>query len=132
MRYLLKIIFLFILLLPAVALADEVDPLESLRRAGSNTGLITNRDPVQIISAIINIILSFVGAIFIVLIIMSGIRWMTSSGNPDQIKKAKETIINSMIGLLIIFASYAIVYYVVKFLARASLSPTGGGMTGGG
>ncbi len=132
MRHLLKIIFLFTLLLPSAVLANAVDPLESLRRAGGSTGLITDRDPIQIISAVINVVLSFVGAIFIVLIIMSGIRWMTSSGNADQIKKAKETIVNSVIGLLIIFASYAIVYYVLKFLTSASLSPGTGGVTGGG
>ncbi len=104
------IISLF-LLLPFTALA--VNPLDSLNEAAGGTGLVSNKTPIQIITSIINTILYFVGAIVIVLMLWAGFKWMTSAGNTDAIKKSRETIINAVIGLVIIFASYVIVNYVM-------------------
>ena len=68
---------------------------------------------------IIDIILSFVGVIFFILIIYAGISWMTSQGNEQQITKAKGLLFNAIIGLVIVFAAYAI----VSFLGTNVLNP---------
>jgi hypothetical protein len=46
----------------------------------------------------------------------AGFKWMTSAGNTEAIKKSRETIINAVIGLAIIFASYVIVNFVMERL----------------
>jgi hypothetical protein len=111
-KYLISIF----LLLPFSVLAQNVDPLGSLNTAASGTGLVTNKKPVEIIVQIINIILTFVGSIFMILIIWAGFKWMTSAGNTDAIKKSRETIINAVIGLAVILASYVIVNFVIRNL----------------
>lgn len=61
---------------------------------------------------IIGIILSFVGVIFLVLMIYAGLMWMTAQGNQERVNKAKDLMINAVIGLIIVMAAYAITSFV--------------------
>ncbi len=117
-------------LLPQTSFA-VVDPMGSLQEAGSRSGLNTNLSATDIIARTINAILGLVGSVFVVLIIWSGFRWMTSAGNTDQIKKAKETMVSSVIGLAIIIASYVISYTILTVLVEGRLPGGGGGGMGG-
>lgn len=56
--------------------------------------------------------LSLVSVVFFMLMIYGGIRWMISRGNEDQAKKALDTIVAAIIGLIIVMASYAITNFV--------------------
>lgn len=80
-----------------------------------------------IISVLIQVVLGFLGVVFLVLTIMAGFKWMMSQGNEDDIKKAKSSLKNSIIGIIIVLAAYAITYSVFKYLPFAS----GGTGTGG-
>ncbi|MGE5425504.1 MAG: hypothetical protein ACM3PZ_00205 [Bacillota bacterium] len=64
------------------------------------------------VGSIIGIVLSFVGVIFLVLIIYAGLNWMTASGNADKVGKSKDMMINAVIGLIIVLAAYAITAFV--------------------
>lgn len=64
------------------------------------------------IGSVIGILLSFVGVIFLILIIYAGISWMTASGNQEKVTKAKDLIINAVIGLIIVLAAYAITAFI--------------------
>lgn len=70
---------------------------------------------------IIQPVLGIVGLIFLVLTIYAGVLWMTSSGNADQVKKAKEILTNSVIGLVIIAGAYAITAAVFNALTTGSI-----------
>ncbi|MFA6994813.1 MAG: hypothetical protein WC249_00140 [Patescibacteria group bacterium] len=61
---------------------------------------------------IVGIILSFIGVLFLGLMIYAGIMWMMAQGNEQQITKAKDLITNSIIGLIIVFAAYAITTFI--------------------
>lgn len=61
---------------------------------------------------IIGVILSFVGVLFLGLMIYAGLMWMTAQGNEQQVTKAKDLITNSVIGLIIVFAAYAITVFI--------------------
>ncbi len=67
---------------------------------------------------IIGTVLSFVGVIFLILMIYAGIMWMTAQGNDQQVTKAKDLLINSIIGIIIIFAAYAITAFVGNFVSN--------------
>jgi len=64
------------------------------------------------VSGIVGFLLSFIGLVFLILIIYSGVLWMTASGNEQQIQKSKNIMIWSIIGIISIFASFAIVQFV--------------------
>jgi len=68
------------------------------------------------IGVIIGKALSFVGIIFLVLIIYGGFIWMLARGNEQEAKKAKDILQMAIIGMIIVFAAYAITNLVVSTL----------------
>jgi len=72
------------------------------------------------IANIINIVLGFLGIIAVILILAGGFKWMTAAGNEDQISSAKQMIIQATIGLVIIFAAWAIASFVITGLGNAT------------
>ncbi|MCU0679465.1 MAG: hypothetical protein MUC28_03425 [Planctomycetes bacterium] len=71
------------------------------------------------IGKIIAIILSFLGVIFLLLMIYGGFTWMTARGNEQQIAKAKGILYNALIGLIVVLAAYAITAYFGEEIAKA-------------
>ncbi len=53
--------------------------------------------------------------------IYAGFLYMTSQGNMEQLKKARGMMVNAAIGLIIIFASYAITTFVVNSALQATI-----------
>jgi len=79
------------------------------------------KDIRTIIIEIVNIALTMLGILFIVLIVLSGYQWMTSGGNEDSITKARKRMVNAIIGLAIVLASWTI----TNFIIRRALCATG-------
>lgn len=77
--------------------------------------------PVFIGSFIIKPILGIVGLVFLVLTLYAGLLWLTSAGGTDAIKKAKSILVNSVIGLVIVAASYAITEAIFSALINGSI-----------
>ncbi|MFA5359823.1 MAG: pilin [Patescibacteria group bacterium] len=75
---------------------------------------LTNR-----IGKIISVANSFLGVIFLLLMIYAGFLWMTARGNEQQLEKAKNIIIYSIIGLAVVLAAYAITQ-LISILWRKS------------
>ena len=73
-----------------------------------------------IIADAVQVALGFLGVIFLALIVYAGFRWMTASGNDDQVGKARGLIVNSVIGLVIVLTAYSITYFIVTSLLRAT------------
>lgn len=64
-------------------------------------------------------LLLLIGVIFVVLVIYAGALWMTSGGEEEKIKKAKNTIARAGVGILIVLASYSVALYVERKLLDA-------------
>ena len=62
----------------------------------------------------INIILWVVGVAAVIVIVVAGLKYVTSSGNPSAVSSAKTTILYAVIGLVIAVTAYAIVNFVLK------------------
>lgn len=61
---------------------------------------------------IIGVILSFIGVLFLILMIYAGILWMTASGNEQQITQAKSLLVNAIVGIIIVFSAYALTTFL--------------------
>lgn len=70
------------------------------------------------VGGVVGLILSFVGVIFLILTVYAGIMWMTAQGNSSQVDKAKDLLINAIIGLIIISAAYSITAFVGQNLTK--------------
>jgi hypothetical protein len=67
-----------------------------------------NTDPNEFGKSILTLVLSIAGTILLVLIIINGFKLMTSQGDPDKIKDAREGIIAAIAGVLLIIFSLTI------------------------
>ncbi|MBU1164521.1 pilin [Patescibacteria group bacterium] len=81
----------------------------------------TENSPELIAGRIIGYLLSFLGVLFIILIIYGGFMWMTASGNDEQVEKAKKMIKRATIGLFIVLASAAIAWSVFLALSKSNI-----------
>ncbi len=61
-----------------------------------------------VIKNLINWALIFAGVVALALIIYAGFKFVTSKGDPQEVDNAKKTLTYAIIGLLLIFFSFAI------------------------
>lgn len=81
--------------------------------AGYDTAAKTSIE--SMVGSIILALLSFVGVVFLGLVIYGAIIWMTAEGNEEKVKKAKSILTDSIIGLAITLSAYAITYFLINF-----------------
>lgn len=91
----------------AIDAACEDDPGASICQEGT-VGSVE-----QIVQTVINVLLFIVGLVSVVMIIISGIRYTTSGGDSGAVTGAKNTLLYSVIGLVVAFLAYAIVNFVL-------------------
>jgi hypothetical protein len=92
---------------PKTAICDGVSGAGSPQTCGSTGTLNT------LIRNVINILLFVVGVISVIMIIIGGIRYITSGGDQSAITSAKNTILYSIVGLVVALLAYAIVNFVI-------------------
>lgn len=86
--------------------ATQVPAYSTQTKSDAKT-MILNR-----VGGLVGLVLSFVGIIFLLLIVWAGIQWMTAQGNSGQVDKAKDLMVNAIIGLVIVTAAYSITYFI--------------------
>ena len=63
---------------------------------------------------VVNILLFIIGAVSVIMLIYGGIRYTTSGGNANSVTAAKNTIMYSIVGLVIAILAFAVVQFVVN------------------
>lgn len=82
----------------------------------SNPEKCSGNDLNSIITMIINGVIFIIGIVAVVMIIIGGISYATSQGDPSKVKKGKDTILYGIIGLVIALLAYAVVNFVLGAL----------------
>jgi cytochrome bd-type quinol oxidase subunit 2 len=93
-----------------------------LTQAGTNcsSNLDNPNDKVtNLIKKIINILSVIIGAIAVVMIIVGGFRYITSGGNAEGTKAARQTIVYAIVGLIIVALAQIIVHFVLNSVNNA-------------
>jgi len=77
------------------------------------------------VASILNIVLplltTIAAIIFLFMFLFGAIRWLTSGGNPESLKKARSTFTFAVIGLIIVLLSFLIVKLLAKILGIDNL-----------
>jgi Zn-dependent protease with chaperone function len=89
---------------------------------GTYTGLGT-KDLREGVMSIVRLLLGFLGIVAILILLYGGFLWFTSAGNEEKVGQAKKVISAAIIGLVIIFISYAIAQFVITQLLQATGAP---------
>lgn len=83
---------------------------------GGNATYCGNYEINDFVALAINVskwILGMVGSLSLVMFIYGGVMFLISAGGSEQISKAKQIIVAAVIGLIIVFASYLIIQFVL-------------------
>lgn len=70
------------------------------------------------LNQIINVIIGVIGFIAVIVIILGGVQYTTSAGDSGKVKKAKDTIMYGIIGLVVALLAYSIVNFVLTSLFK--------------
>jgi hypothetical protein len=60
------------------------------------------------------ILIAVSGGIAVAVIIVGGMYYIASAGDPGRIKRAKDIIVNTVVGLAIILVAYGVVTFIAK------------------
>ncbi len=63
---------------------------------------------------ILSIVFNILGALALLIIVISGLRYILAGGDTAKVTKAKQAIIYALVGLVIALSAQAIVIFVVK------------------
>ena len=66
------------------------------------------------IITILNGVIGIIAAVCVVIIVIGGVQYMTSSGDAGKVKKAKDTILYAIIGLVVCALAATIVNFVIS------------------
>lgn len=94
------------------ALADPASEInKGVKQAGGGNA---GGDLGDYVKLIVNMLLFLLGAVAVVMIVIGGIRYTTSNGDSSAITGAKNTILYSVVGLIVAIMAYAIVNFVIE------------------
>ena len=111
-----------LVLAPATYAADD-DPFcrpgmgEEAKKAMGCTDK-DEKDLTDTVLEIIRVIVGMLGIVAVVFIIIGGVGYMTSSGDSGKVKKAKDTILYAVIGLIICALAFAIVNFAISTINK--------------
>lgn len=84
-------------------------PMSSLEGGSDSTSML-----VEFLVLFLQAALAFLGTLFFVLMIYAGWLWLTAGGNEERVTKAKSILTQATIGVLIVFAAYAIIFVIIN------------------
>lgn len=124
-KHLASFAILAILLLPlAVGAQGNLQGVVNTQLDASGLGTTFNNagedSLAKMIGAGVNVVLGILGLILVILIIYAGFIWTTAQGDSKKVDKAKDMIKQAVVGLIIVFAAYAIAQFVMINLANVA------------
>ena len=89
-------------------------PADELRKGANQTEADGGTSVEGAITTITNVAFFLIGVVSVLMIIWSGFRYITSNGDASTVKSAKDTLLYSIVGLIVALLGYAIVAFVVN------------------
>ncbi len=123
--FLFSVLLMFLFVTPVFS-ASEFDiskmASDAAEKAGYETNSVTQTTLAETIGLVVKATLSMVGVIFLLLMFYAGYLWMTARGEEEMTKKAQKIIISSVIGLIIVVASYTVTNFIVFAILSKTVS----------
>jgi len=96
------------------------DPTKLINPTTGSINAITlgRTTPTVVALNLINVALSLLAALCVALLLYAGFLWLWARGNAEEVKKAKDIIIGTVIGLVIVLASLGITQFVFTTIAN--------------
>ncbi len=92
------------------------DAKDCVTKGANNVRTGASRSLPETIQQITNVLLFLLGAISVIMLVVGGFKFVTSGGSPEQVKSAKNTIMYSIVGVVVAIVAYAVVDWVIRQL----------------
>lgn len=79
----------------------------------SGAGTAEKRSLMGTLQIVINVVLAVLAFVTVAMIIVGGVNYSTSQGDAGKVKKAKDTILYGIVGLVVALLAFAIVNFVL-------------------
>lgn len=70
-------------------------------------------NPDAVLTGVLNLVYMITGVVAVIALIVAGFMYVASNGNAETVKKAKNGIIYSIIGLIIVASAFTITHFVM-------------------
>lgn len=113
MKRVFAILALVVILMPVIS---STAVAQTTSKVVSIPNPIKCPDATCLVSQVIRYILGTIAIIATLMFVWGGVMMLTSGGNADQVKKAKETLVWATIGVVVILLSWGIIRFVLSGL----------------
>lgn len=83
----------------------------------------------EFINALVEFSIQIVGAVAVLSIILSGYKYIVSGGDEKKTKEARDSIFNTVIGMIIVVSAYLLVKFVMVDFLKVESSYIGDWLT---
>lgn len=110
---------------PGKGVCSKIPPIEDICKGSCKTAFGNfGYTPEAFAKSVLRLFLGIAGGIILLFLILNGYRLMTSQGDPEKVKEARESIISAVAGLLLIVFSLVILEFVtVRVLGLPGFNP---------
>lgn len=96
-----------------------------LNSAGFNVLKTSEGQDVRLyVVALIKMVLSVTGFLFLALVVYGGYLWMTAAGNEETLTKAKQIISKAIVGFVVIMAAYSLTAFIGWYIGQSMINAT--------
>ncbi len=127
-KYLLTFFLIpaFLLITPGISQASNIIPDFSVDNGRvSQTGFVNQPDNLNHVLStaqerFLTAFYRVMGALAIIMLVYSGIQYITAGASADKVKRARQNIINVIYGIILLISSYALIAIILSLIAKAS------------
>ncbi len=117
--------FLLICILsPLSSNAQSLNPTDIFQNQNNTTLVgslgLSNNNLVLTVARIIRSFVSLLGILFVVIVLIGGFEWLTSSGEGAQVDKAKVRVIQGITGMIVVLVSFSIAQFIINSIVSAT------------
>ncbi len=125
--YRFRAILMSLVLLTSVCAATAVFADDyGLSATAKEAKIPTDKNIPTIVGNVVGTALSMISVLFFGLMLYAGVKWMIARGDSDEARKALDTIVAAIIGIIIVMASYALTNFVFKSVGGTGSSSGAG------
>lgn len=97
---------------------EAYGPNEKLQTVSSCYIKDNKNDLMPTASRLINVVVGVIGFVAVIMIILGAVQFLTSTGDASKVKKAKDTILYGVIGLVVAILAFSIVNFVLSSVSK--------------
>jgi len=120
-RFICALLFTAFILLSPTGVSAQLTP-DTIDVANSDTRYDSLKEftPSEYLKTVLNFLLGAGGVAAFVYLLWGGLQWVSSGGDKEGIEKARKKILNALIGLVVVFSSYTLLY-IMRVLFKIDL-----------